>query len=124
MRKFCYNLFLLVFVVDKDSIQDAVIGTTIFLVTGKAAMAEDEYLALKRNIFESSNYHYVQLGMKLGKFFFKRALCKKEEEVEVERITSSMIYGCFQDVVECNLSTYIKNICRNKIKINDIICRA
>lgn len=122
MAKFFYNLFLLLFVIDKESIKDTIIGTTIFLITGNTTIKEDEYLKLKKEVFESNNYHYFKLGMVIGKFFFKRALCRQEDNIEVEKVTSSMIYGCFQDVVECNLSSHISNICKNQKSINNIIC--
>lgn len=124
MIKFIYNLFLILFIVKKNAIRDVIAGTAIFLITGRTKITEDEYKNLKRKVMESDDFDFFLLGMKLGKFFYRKPVCKVEDSfVEVSSITESLLYECFQNAIECNLTEHIKNLCVNKQKISNIICR-
>lgn len=123
MIKFIYNLFLILFIVKKNAIRDVIAGTAIFLITGRTKITEDEYKNLKRKVMESDDFDFFLLGMKLGKFFYRKPVCTVEDSfVEVSSITESLLYECFQNAIECNLTEHIKNLCVNKQKISNIIC--
>ena len=123
MIKFIYNLFLIMFIVRKNAIRDVIAGTAIFLISGDTKITWDEYKSLKRKVFESDDFDFFLLGMRLGKFFYRKPICKSEDKyVEVDNVTESLLYECFQNAIECNLTEHIKNLCVNKQKISNIIC--
>ena len=96
------------FIVRKNAIRDVIAGTAIFLITGRTKITEDEYKNLKRKVMESDDFDFFLLGMKLGKFFYRKPVCKVEDS--------------FQNAIECNLTEHIRNLCVNKQKISNIIC--
>lgn len=123
MIKFIYNLFLILFVIKRNAIRDVIAGTAIFLITGKTSITVDEYKSLKRKVMECDDFDFFLLGMKLGKFFYRKPICKVEDKyAEVDSITERLLYECFQNAIECNLTNHIKNLCINKQKISNIIC--
>ena len=80
MIKFIYNLFLILFIVKKNAIRDVIVGTVIFLITGHTKITRDEYKRLKRKVFESDDFDFFLLGMRLGKFFYRKPICKSEDK--------------------------------------------
>jgi len=123
ISRFVYSIFLFIFIHKEEYIKDVLLGTTIFLLTGRKEITDKEYLEIRRKVTETTDYTFFKIGMRVGGFFFKRDSCVVDGKyIRLDDLTNLIICRCFSNVVKPSIIDFIHNLYENKTKINKIIC--
>lgn len=119
LKKRLYNLILMVFIIEEESVKDVILGTTVYLLTKKTNIEMATYIKLKEsNYLKTHDYHFFVTGMILGKIFFSDKEC---EFIQMQDVSEEIICSCFNEQLKSSLNSYLQRIFNNRQELKAMI---